>query len=81
MGVKRAQSIVCAETGLLQKEQGKGNCPLPLQLHPQNQTKICQLCPRSNLSTLCPAGHAEMDLAAEGRKKLLFGVTSLLGIV
>ncbi len=63
--------IVCAETGLLQSwEQGKGKDPLPLQPHPQNRTKICQLCPRSNLSTLCPAGQVRIwQQAPEGRKK------------
>jgi hypothetical protein len=38
--------------------QGKGNRPLPLHPIPKTRTKKCQLCPRSKLSTMCPAGHA-----------------------
>src|SRR5690349_8295721 len=62
--------------------QGKGNCSLPLHPIPKIRTKICQLCPRSKLSTLCPAGHTVGKArASEGRKKSLVTDPSAPGSV
>src|SRR5258708_32522509 len=50
--------------------QGKGNRPLPLHPFPKTRTKICQLCPRSKLSTMCPAGQWEAEKPQRGERRV-----------
>src|SRR6266852_3604731 len=59
----------CQLTASTELMQGKGNRPLPLHPIPKTRTKICQLCPRSKLSTICPAGQRDEGKPRKGRKK------------
>lgn len=55
----RTQTVhrLSAAAGFYRSDAGEGEpTPSPAP-HPKNRTKICQLCPRSKLSTMCPAGH------------------------
>jgi transposase InsO family protein len=47
-----------AAAGLYRADAGEGEPPPSPAPLPQNPDQICQLCPRSKLSTMCPAGHS-----------------------
>src|SRR5438876_5756688 len=68
----------CQLTASTELMQGKGNRPLPLHPIPKTRTKICQLCPRSKLSTICPAGQVGTDSAPKGRKNTMSALSAAL---
>ena len=62
--------IDCRRQASTKLMQGKGNHPLPLHPIPKTRTKICQLCPRSKLSTVSPGWtRVSPEEAPKGRKK------------
>jgi hypothetical protein len=58
-----------AAAGLYRADAGEGEPPPSPAPLPQNPDQICQLCPRSKLSTMCPAGQFLRRFAASSEER------------